>query len=131
MDDDELQSRIIALLKPRDVEIQIDRTMLLESVVLEALLTACHGTQSATLSMHELTQRVNSILAGRGESLQVSPEVVGWKLKALDFRTEFITGGRKGLTLLEETRKKIHALAAAFGVRMLRAVPTEGCAVNV
>ena len=126
VDDDELQSQIVTLLKPCDREIQVDRAALLESIVLEALLTACHGAQSGALSMNDLTQAVNTILRGRGEKLEVSAETVGRKLRALDFRTDFIAGGRKGLTLLEETRKKIHALAADYGVRMLRAGPTEG-----
>jgi len=122
--DDELQSQIARLLQPRDREIQVDRAALLESIVLEALLAACHDGQSATFPMAELTQSVNTILAGRGETLQISPEIAGWKLRALGLRTEFISGGRKGLALHPETCETVHALAAAYGVRTLRQGPS-------
>ncbi|MFY9528807.1 MAG: hypothetical protein WAR24_07845 [Candidatus Acidiferrales bacterium] len=118
--DDELQSQIVPLLKQRDREIQVDRTTLLECIVLEALLAACHDAQSGTLPMADLTQSVNTILVGRGEVLQVSPEIVGWKLKALGLRTEFITDGRRDLALLDETRATIHTLAEGYGVRTLQ-----------
>lgn len=70
--------------------------------------------------MGDLTRSVNTIFAGRGETLQVSPEKVGWKLRGLALRANFIEGGRKGLELLDETRGKIHGLAADYGVRTFR-----------
>ena len=127
VDDDELQSQIVPLLRPRDREIQVDRAAMLESIVLEALLSACHEKLPSALPIVGLTQRVNTILAGRGETLEISPENVGWKLRALGLRTEFITGGRKGLALHSETRATIHRLAAAYGVRTLRQLPANNC----
>ena len=120
VDDVELQSRIVALLKPHDREIQVNRAALLEAILLEALLAACHGPFLATLPIMALAESVNTILKGRGESLEVTPEIVGWRLKALGFRTELIAGGRRGLALLDETRARIHDLAVASGVRTMR-----------
>jgi hypothetical protein len=65
------------------------------------------------------------ILRGRGEMLEVSPENIAWTLRALGLHTDFIPGGRKGLILLNDVRKKIHDLAAAYGVRALRELPAK------
>jgi len=123
--DEDLQSEILPLLKQRDSEIRVDRAALLECIVLEALLAACHDAQLGTLTVADLTQSVNTILAGRGAGPQVSREMVGWRLRALGLRTEFVTGGRKGLTLLDETRAAIHTLAASYGVRTLLLGPVN------
>ncbi len=120
MGDGELQAQIVPLLKSHDRQIQVDRAARLESITIEAGLAACHDAKLRTFSMIEFTRSVNTILAGRGDSLRVAPETVGWKLRALGFRTEFIAGGRKGLKLTEETRERIHILAAAYGVRTFR-----------
>jgi hypothetical protein len=126
VDDDELQSRLVPALALHDREIRFERSALLESIELEALLAACHAGKSEIVTMINLTQSVNTILVGRGQTLQVSPETVGWKLRALGLRTEFIAGGRKGLALLDETRAGIHMLAAAYGVRTVQLGVIEG-----
>ena len=68
---------------------------------------------------------VNTVLLGRGNMLEVSPETVGWTLRALGLHTGFITGGKKGLSLPNDVRKKVHDLAAAYGVRSLRELPAN------
>jgi hypothetical protein len=125
VDDDELQSRLVSFLKPLDLEIRVDRASLLPAIVLEVLLARCHGTIGKDLPVAELTGDVNTVLHGRGAMLEVSPESVGWTLRALGLHTRFITGGRKGLLLLSDLREKIHHLASAYGVRTLREVPAE------
>ena len=72
-----------------------------------------------------MTGYVNTLLRDRGDTLEVSPETVGWTLRALGLHTRFITGGRKGLLLLDDVREKIHDLAAAYGVRTLRELPAK------
>jgi hypothetical protein len=57
--------------------------------------------------------------------LEVSPENMGWTLRALGLHTDFIPGGRKGLILSNDVRKMIHDLAAAYGVRTLRELPAK------
>jgi hypothetical protein len=120
VDDDELQSQIVPLLKTLDREIRVDRASLLPAIVLEALLARCHSTTGKYFPVADLTGDVNTILRGRGEMLEVSPELIGWTLRALGLYTDFIPGGRKGLVLVNGVSKKIHDLAAAYGVRTLR-----------
>jgi hypothetical protein len=126
VDDDELQSRIVSFLKPHDTQIQAELASGLTCILLEALLAACHMPRHKPLPLVELTKMVNTILAGRGDSLESSPETIGWQLRALGFHTEFIAGGRKGLQLLAETRARIHTLASAYGVRTLRTGVIKG-----
>jgi hypothetical protein len=124
-DDDELQSKIVPFLNPMDHEIRADRASLLPAIVLEVLLARCHSTHDKDFPVMEMTVKVKAILRGRGDMLEVSPEHVGWTLKKLGLHTEFITGGKKALLLLNEVRETIHDLAAAYGVLTLREVPSK------
>ena len=125
VDDDELQSQVVPFLKPLDSEIRVDRASLLPAIVLEVLLARCHSTTGQNFPVADLTADVNTVLRGRGEILEVSPEHIGWTLRALSLHTDFLPGGRKGLILLNDVRKKIHDLAAAYGVRALRELPAK------
>jgi hypothetical protein len=124
-DDDALQSEIVPFLKPLDREIRDDRASLLPAIVLEVLLARCHSTMGKDFPVAEMTECVNTVLRDRGEMLDVSPETVGWTLRTLGFHTRFIPGGKKGLSLLNDVRERIHDLAAAYGVRTLREPPEK------
>jgi hypothetical protein len=127
-DDDALQSKIVPFLKSLDYEVRHDREAGLPATVLEVLLYQCHSTKDTDFHVMAMTMYVNSVLFGRGEVRGVSPETVGWTLRSLGLRTKYITGGRKGLMLFPDVRKKIHDLAAAHGVQALRAIPADtGC----
>lgn len=125
VDDNELQVQIVPLLKPVDSEIRVGIASGLKAIGLEALLARCHTVSGKYFPVIDITKDVNTVLAGRGEVLEVSPEKVGWMLVALGFRTEFISGGRRGLVLSNKVREKIHELAASYGVRTLREVPAK------
>ncbi len=73
----------------------------------------------------ELTAGVNTVLRGRGETLQVSPEDTGWTLRGLGLHTDFMPGGRKALVLSHGSRQRIHELGAGYGVRSLRDLPAR------
>jgi hypothetical protein len=124
-DNDELQSKIVPFLKPLDREIRADRASLLPAIVLEVLLTQCHRPNDKDLPVTELTGGVNTVLRGRGDMREVSPERVGWTLRALGLHTGFITGGKKGVSLANDVCEKIHNLAAAYGARTLREPPEK------
>jgi hypothetical protein len=125
VDDDDLQSEIVPFLKPLDREIRVDRESLLPAIVLEVLLARCHSTNVQDFPVTDMTGDVNSVLCGRGDMLEVSPETVGWTLRALGLHTTFMTGGKKGLSIFHDEREKIHNLAAAYGVRTLRELPAK------
>jgi len=125
VDDDQLQSQIVPLLKPLDTEIRVDRASLLSAIVLEVILARCHTASGKYFPVGDLTKDVNTVLRGRGETLEVSPEDIGWALRGLGLHTDFMPGGRKALILRDDVRKKVHSLAAAYGVRTLRELPAK------
>ena len=127
VDDEELQSGIVPLLRRQEREGQVDRSTGLETVVLEALLLNCHNGKGSTLRAAELAETVNSILAAKGDSMKLSPESVGWKLKVLGFRTEPIGASGNGLWLLNEIRSKIHDLALENGLLLDAQISADGC----
>ncbi len=125
VDDDQLQSQIVPLLKPLDTEIRVDRTSLLPALALEVILARCHTASGKYFPVGDLTKDVNTVLRGRGEMLELSPEDIGWALRGLGLHTDFMPGGRKALILRDDVRKKVHGLAAAYGVRTLREHPAK------
>ena len=78
--DNALQAKLVPFLKGRDLEIRVDRSSLLESIVLEALWAASHDSKTG-VSVTDLTKSVNTILGGRGEAQEASPETVGGRFE--------------------------------------------------
>jgi hypothetical protein len=125
VDDDELRMRIVPLLQPRDREIRVERSTLLETIVVEALLAAAHDFGRDGISVLELTKMVNTVFRGRGESRDSSPEEVGWRLRGLGISRELMPGGRKGIVIDDRVREMIHRLARAYGIRSVRGTPAD------
>ncbi|HEX4001794.1 MAG TPA: hypothetical protein VHX36_04050 [Candidatus Acidoferrales bacterium] len=125
VDDDELQSQVVSLLKPLDTEIRAYHESQLPAIILEALLAGCHGATTDRYGVSDLTTDVNTIFRGRGNPPEASPEDIGWGLRGLGLHTDFLPGGRKCVVLSKDVREEIHNLAAAHGVRSLHALPDE------
>jgi hypothetical protein len=116
VDDKELQGAVVPLLQQQDRETQVERSTGLEPLILEALLSCCHDSDRSAVRAAELAEIANSNLTQRGETLRLSPESIGWRLKSLKFRTEPIGSGGNGLWLLDGARAKIHRVAFDYGV---------------
>jgi len=127
-DDEELQLGVVQLLRERDQEVRVDPSTELGSVVLEGLLFCCHTRGRSQVLCGELADIVNTMWTKRGEGRQTTPESVGWKLRALQLRTEAIDGAGKGLRLTEAARARIHSLARVYRVPSLQQVVQEECA---
>jgi hypothetical protein len=125
VDDNELQAQLVPLLKPADREVRVGYANLLTAIVLEVLLARCHTATGKYFAVTDVCKDVNTVLRARGDVTELSPEKVGWNLRALGLRTEFILRGRRGLVLSDDVRKKIHELALAYGVRTLRELPEK------
>lgn len=126
-DDEELQAGVVPLLRDQDREMQVERSLGLEVIILDALLLSCHDATRSILLASELAELTNRLLTQRGENLRVSPETVGWKLRSLGLRTEPIASGRKGLWLLNGVRAKIHSLALEYGRELSHNGGNSGC----
>ncbi len=125
--DDDLQRRVVPLLRGQDREFQVDLASSIECIVVEALLVFSYDTDRQTIMVIEITQVVNTILAGRGEIRELSPEDTGWKLKSLGIQTEPIGRKGKGLRLTNSIRKRIHELARIYGVRSIQGGTVAKC----
>jgi hypothetical protein len=125
--DEELQLGVVRLLHESDADVRLHPSIEFESVILEGLLFCCHTEGRSQMLSGELADIVNTIWAKRSEGRQTTPESVGWKLRALDLRTEPIDGAGRGLRLTEAVRTRIHILAQAYRVPSLRQAAQEGC----
>jgi hypothetical protein len=124
--DQELQRGIVQFLRGREPDGYLDSSTELGSAVLEALLFCCHSSRSQVLC-GELADVVNTIWEKRGEGRVTTPESVGWKLRALDLRTEPIDGAGKGIRFNESIRLRIHSLANAYRVPSLSQCARDSC----
>lgn len=116
IDDPKLQADLVPLLHQQEEEFQAERSLGLETLILEVLLNCCHEDGRSTVRAAEVAEMANQVLAQRGETLQISPETVGRRLKSLGLRTEPIGTRGNGLWLLSTTRRTIHNLAGEYGV---------------
>jgi hypothetical protein len=126
-DDQQLQLGLVQLLREQHQDFHLDPSAELGSALLEGLLFCCHTEGRMQVLCGELADIVNQIWAKRGEGRETTPESVGWKLRALDLRTEPIDGAGKGLRLTEGVRARIHSLAQAYRVPSLRQAAQEEC----
>src|SRR5262249_31097184 len=95
---DDLQAQIVAFLRELDAGIRTDSAMTLNAIILEVLFTRWTENEVGNT---ELAGDVNTMIAGRGGSIELSPETVGWKLKSLGLRTTTISRGLRGLRMAD------------------------------
>jgi hypothetical protein len=115
VDAPELQSELVALLKPHDRQQAADRSDSLETLVADVVLTLCHKGKNE-IFVKEIAAEVNRVLKDRRETLQLSSEKVGHKLKKIGLFTRTLSKLGNGLLLDGATRLRVHEVAAAYRV---------------
>jgi hypothetical protein len=70
----------------------------------------------ATVSVAELTNRLNELPERNGELLVLQPRAVGSILRTLGFPTQRLGSTSRGITLLNSVKQRIHELASARGI---------------
>jgi hypothetical protein len=109
----QLQTELIALLKPADQQRIADRCDGVEGLVVGAALALCHQDKGEVF-VKEIAAEVNRLLVARGETRQLSPEKVGHKLRKVGVLTRRLSQAGNGLTLDQATRIHLHEVAAAY-----------------
>jgi hypothetical protein len=109
----QLQTQLVALLKPHARQEIADRSSGDEALVLGAALALCHQ-EKGELFVKEIAAEVNRQLVARGETRQLSPEKVGHKLKKVGLFTRRLSQVGNGLTLDQPTRSRVHEVASAY-----------------
>ena len=108
-----LQSELVSLLRPEHAQHIADRSSSVEALAAGAALALCHKGKDA-IYVKEIAAEVNRLLVVRGETMQLSPEKVGHKLKKLGLFTRRLSQAGNGLTLDQATRIRLHEVARAF-----------------
>jgi hypothetical protein len=113
VDAPELQEKLVTLLKAHDQRHLSEKSDTAEAVVLEAAL-ALSRQERQHVYVREIAVEANRLLEGRGESLKLSPEKVGHKLRKLGLPTRRLTKTGNGLVLDKTTVTMIQRLAAVY-----------------
>jgi hypothetical protein len=125
--DEELQARILPLLKIKDEEIRSDRASAFDSVVLEAILFFIHQGGWTRVRMDNIADQVSTIFKGRGFQEEPSPERVGWAVKRLGIPSGRINRAGNGIELSVSTSRLVHELALSYGVRAMQGTIRSDC----
>jgi hypothetical protein len=113
VDAPQLQAELVALLRPQNQQQIADRSDSVEALVAGAALALCHQDKDE-IYVKEITSEVNRLLVARGETMQLTPEKAGHKLKKVGLFTRRLSQAGNGLTLDQATRIRIHEVARAF-----------------
>jgi hypothetical protein len=113
VDDHQLQSGVLGLLKEQHEQNQADQAFGLSGMVLQAVLFYCHQSERQQVLVRELAVTVNDMYKETGESRRVSNETVGHTLKNVGLYTRRLGSSGRGLTLDKATRSRAHSLAYA------------------
>ena len=124
--DPELQSKLAALLQEKGDQMGAPWEGQLHSAVIEGLLSVSHNVKQGSVGVAQITSAVNYVLAGHGESLQLTARAVGSLLRQMGFSTRRLGATGRGITLLSSIRERIHSLAEDYG--LLGRLSAEGCA---
>jgi hypothetical protein len=125
--DEDLQSKILPLLKVKDEEIRSDRASAFDSVVVEACLFFIHQGGWSKVRADSTAEKVEAIYKGRRSDQEVSPESVGWAWKRLRIPSGRINRAGNGIELTVSTCRLIHQLAISFGVRAIQGGLRSDC----
>jgi hypothetical protein len=113
VDATQLQTELVALLRPTDQQRIADRSDGVEALVVRAAFALCHQDKGEVF-VKEIAVEVNRLLVARGETRQLSPGKVGHKLKKVGLYTRRLSQVGNGLTLDQVTTVRIHEVAAGY-----------------
>ena len=113
VDAPQLQSELVTLLRPHNQQQIADRSSSVEALVAGAALALCHLGKEE-IYVKDLAAEVNRLLVARGETMQLSPEKVGHKLKKVGLFTRRLSPAGNGLSLDQATRIRLHEVARAW-----------------
>ncbi len=117
VDDTELQSGVIPLLKSQDGDARTRRENLPQAVVIEAGLFLCHERDRTEALVGEFATIADGILKGRGENIHLEPRAVGDLLRSKELFPQRLGRAGRGIRLYKDIRRRFHELAWAFDVR--------------
>jgi hypothetical protein len=121
-DDPEILKALEPMLETRERELLARRALDPHAAILETIWEAAH--QGKEVSATQVSKWVNALLRERGEIQEYNPREIGWKLKSLGL-DRHDNGNNRVLRFSREMRRRIHQLAAQFGLTLPK---VAGCA---
>ena len=101
------------MLRPQNQQQIADRSSSVEAIVAGVALAFCHQGKDE-IYVKEIAADVNRLLVARGETMQLSPEKAGHKLKKVGLFTRRLSPAGNGLSLDQATRIRLHEVARAY-----------------
>ena len=119
--DADRQSRLISILRDRDRDGRVARTLEPEWLVAEALFRICHeqvprGGRVCDILVGGVADEVNEFLEDRGEGFELSARKTGAVLSALRIKTKRLGNLGRGMVVDLSFLRKIHQLARDLGL---------------
>ena len=119
--DSQVQSDLIAVLQEQDGQMQVERSLEPEWLVVEALFGLDHerlprGARNISVLVGGVASDVNAMLEERGENLRMTARQAGAVLNSVGFKTERIGNMGRGLKLTHGFRRKVHDVARNLGI---------------
>lgn len=116
VDDEELQHKLIDLLKERDQQSRVDHSVGLKGTVVRAVLSHCHQRDQEKVYVRDIAATVNQIYSEEGEAVRVNSETVGHVLKSLGLYSRRLGNAGRGLMLEKSLQSQAHRLGSAYDV---------------
>jgi hypothetical protein len=119
VDAPDIQARVQVLLREHDNQLRASRWTNLTCVVIEVLLSLCHGKPTDIVHVKEIALATEVALKCRGEAVQLKPRKIGTVLDDLGLFRERDPRGYR-IRLASEVQRKIHLLARDHQVESIR-----------
>jgi hypothetical protein len=133
VDAPQLQAELVALLRPQNQQQIADRSDSVEALVAGAALALCHKGKDE-IYVKEIAAEVNRLLVARGETMRLTPEKAGHKLKKVGLFTRRLSQAGNGLTLDQATKSRVHEVARAYlgedSIKDTENLPCNLCSQN-
>lgn len=119
--DADAQSDLIALLRERDRETQIERFLEAEWLCAEALFGICHerlqhGGRTSEMLIGGVADHINYTLEYRGEDSRLSARRTGAILKSIGIKSQRLGNLGRGVRLTQAFHRKVHEVARQLGI---------------
>jgi hypothetical protein len=123
-EDPEIRKALTPLLEAHEQDLLASRALNPYVAIVEVIWTAAHDKKE--ISTAEITERVNALLRDRGETWMYNANEIGWKLANLGLSRRH-NGQRKVVRFTREMRRRVHQLAAQFGLQLPQRAECADC----
>jgi hypothetical protein len=119
--DAESTSTLLKILRQRNEESWVERSLEPEWLVAEALFAVCHeqteeGGIVSEILVGGVASHVNERLDAQGEDIRIGAKKAGLVLKSLGLRTRPLGRLGRGLQFTSDMMRKIHEIASQLGI---------------